>query len=122
LKETGEEGVEITCLSAVSKLSNDFYRLGTSLVASELGVELSNKRADEMMSAIITHYRATVSYPMIAAASNLEQTTDNEGNPYSFSLRFFNMKHIDALREVAKYFPRHKSNGLLVLLANKHCW
>ncbi|KKK95961.1 hypothetical protein LCGC14_2667580 [marine sediment metagenome] len=31
-----KEGVEVTCLSAVSKLSNDFYRLGTFADATDL--------------------------------------------------------------------------------------
>ena len=106
-----EEGVTVTCLSAVSKLSNDYYRLGTSAVASELGVELADMRADEMMTAVINHYRSTESNSMIGAPSGLDQTTDNAGALFDFTLRIFNKKHIEALREIAKYFARFKSAG-----------
>ena len=106
-----EEGVNITCLSAVSKLSNDYYRLGTSAVASELGVELTDMRADEMMTAVINHYRSTESNSMISAPSSLDQTTDNAGALFDFTLRIFNKKHIEALREISKYFARFKTAG-----------
>jgi len=106
-----KEGVEVTCLSAVSKLSNDFYRTGTNLAASDLGVELSSQRTDEMMSAIITHYRSVETDSMINAPAGLTATTDNSGSPISFDHRFFNMKHLDALRETSKFFPRNKDAG-----------
>ncbi len=107
-----QEGVEVTCLSAVSKLSNDFYRIGTAAAASDLGVELTSKRADEMMQAIITHYRSTESNSMITNDfADVDATTDNSGTPFSFDHRFFNMKHLDALREVSKFLPRNKSGG-----------
>jgi len=106
-----DEGVTVTCLSAISKLSNDYYRLGTSAVASELGVELKDMRADEMMSTVITHYRSTETNSMIGAPSGLDQTTDNAGTLFEFTLRLFNKKHIEALREISKYFARYKSNG-----------
>ncbi len=106
-----EEGVEVTCLSAISKLSNDFYRTGTSNDASELGIELTDQRVDEMMTAIINHYRSIETNSMIAAPSGLDQTTDNAGNLYEFDLRFFNMKHIDALREASKYLAKYKDGG-----------
>jgi len=106
-----EEGVEVNCLSAISKLSNDFYRSGTAAAASDLGVELTTKRVDEMMTAIITHYRSTEANSMIGAPSGLTATTDNAGAPFTFDLRFFNMKHIDALREAAKYLAKYKEGG-----------
>jgi len=106
-----EERVKVTCLSAVSKLSNDFYRLGTSAAASDLGKELTSLRADEMMTDVITHYRLLETNSMISAASGLTQTTDNSGTPYSFSNRFFNMKHLDALKDIATYFPKNKAAG-----------
>ena len=106
-----EEGLTITCLSAISKLSNDYYRLGTSAVASELGVELADMRADEMMTAVINHYRSIETNSMIGAPSGLTQTTDNAGNLFDFTLRLFNKKHLEALKEIAKYFARYKSNG-----------
>ncbi|MFA5174713.1 MAG: hypothetical protein WC438_06025, partial [Candidatus Pacearchaeota archaeon] len=106
-----QESVKVTCLSAVSKLSNDFYRLGTSSAASDLGKELASMRADEMMTDIISHYRLIETNSMIAAASGLTQTTDNAGVVYSFTNRFFNMKHLDALRDVATYFPKNKDAG-----------
>lgn len=107
-----QEGVEVTCLSAVSKLSNDFYRIGTAAAASDLGVELTSKRVDEMMQAIINHYRSTESNTMITNDfTEVDATTDNSGTPFSFDHRFFNMKHLDALREVSKFLPRNKSGG-----------
>lgn len=106
-----EEKVEVTCLSAVSKLSNDFYRSGTAAVASDLGVELSSKRVDEMMTAIVNHYRSTETNSMIASPSGLTATTDNSGALFSFDMRFFNLKHLDALRESAKYLARYKDGG-----------
>lgn len=107
-----EEGVEVTCLSAVSKLSNDFYRTGSSADASELGVELTSKRADEMMEAIITHYRTIESNSMLSNDfSNADATTDNVGTPTTFTHRFFNMKHLDAMRESAKFLPKNKTGG-----------
>jgi len=110
LKEN-EEGVTVTCLSVVSKLSNDFFRSGTAAAASELGVELENMSATQMMDSIIDHYRSTQTYPMLPAPSGLEETTDNAGGAFTFTNRFFNMKHLDALREVYKYFPRNKEDG-----------
>ncbi|KKM01333.1 hypothetical protein LCGC14_1795480 [marine sediment metagenome] len=98
-----KEGVEVTCLSTISKLSNDFYRLGTAAAASDLGVERTSERVDEMMTAIIAHYRSTESNSMINAAAGLTQTTDNAGSLFSFTHRFFNMKHLDALREISKF-------------------
>jgi len=106
-----EEGLTITCLSAISKLSNDYYRLGTSAVASELGVELADMRADEMMTSVVNHYRSIETNSMIGAPSGLTQTTDNAGNLFDFTLRLFNKKHLEALKEIAKYFARYKSNG-----------
>lgn len=106
-----EEGLTITCLSAISKLSNDYYRLGTSAVASELGVELATMRADEMMTAVINHYRSVETNSMIGEPSGLTQTTDNAGNLFDFTLRLFNKKHLEALKEIARYFARYKSNG-----------
>jgi len=107
-----EEGVEVTCFSAISKLSNDFYRSGTAVTASELGVELVSKRADQMMSEIIDHYRSTETYSMISNDyTNVQQTTDNAGSFISFDHRFFNMKHIDAIREASKFLPRNKDGG-----------
>ena len=106
-----KEGIEVTCLSAVSKLSNDFYRLGTALAASDLGVELLAQRADEMMAAIVTHYRTVETNLMINAPAGLTATTDNSGNPITFDNRFFNMKHLDALREASKFLPRNKTAG-----------
>ena len=107
-----QEGVEVTCLSAVSKLSNDFYRTGTAAAASDLGVELTSQRVDQMMQAIINHYRSTESNTMITNDfTEVDATTDNSGTPFSFDHRFFNMKHLDALREVSKFLPRNKSGG-----------
>ena len=113
-----KEGVEVTCLSAISKLSNDFYRLGTFADATDLsdpanlGKELTNKRVDEMMQDIIDHYRLTEANSMITNDyGNADQTTDNSGNLFAFDHRFFNMKHIDALREVSKFLPRNKVGG-----------
>jgi len=107
-----EEGVEVTCLSAVSKLSNDFYRTGNSLDASELGIELTSQRADEMMEAIITHYRSIETNSMLSNDyTNSDSTTDNDGVITSFTHRFFNMKHLDALREASKFLPKNKSGG-----------
>jgi len=107
-----EEYVEVTCLSAVSKLANDFYRTGTASAASELGVELLDKRADEMMEEIVTHYRSVESNPMISDDfSSASATTDNDGNTITFDHRFFNMKHLDALREASKFLPRNREDG-----------
>ena len=107
-----EEGVEVTCLSAVSKLSNDFYRTGNSLDASELGIELTSQRADEMMEAIITHYRSIETNSMLSNDyTNSDSTTDNDGTITTFTHRFFNMKHLDALREASKFLPKNKSGG-----------
>lgn len=106
-----DEGVEVTCLSAISKLSNDFYRTGTASAASDLGVELTSQRVDQMMTAIINHYRSIETNSMIASPSGLTTTTDNTGTPFSFDMRFFNMKHLDALRECAKYLARYKEGG-----------
>lgn len=107
-----EEGIEVTCLSAVSKLSNDFYRTGNSADASELGVELATQRADQMMEAIITHYRSIEANSMLSADfSNSDSTTDNAGGAITFTHRFFNMKHLDALREASKFLPKNKEGG-----------
>jgi len=107
-----EEGIEVTCLSAVSKLSNDFYRTGNSADASELGVELTTKRADEMMEAIINHYRSIESNSMLSNDfTNSTSTTDNDGVVTTFTHRFFNMKHLDALRESSKFLPKNKTGG-----------
>lgn len=107
-----EEGIEVTCLSAVSKLSNDFYRTGTAAAASDLGVELTTQRADQMMQAIINHYRSTETNSMITNDfTDVEQTTDNDGVAFTFDHRFFNMKHLDALRETSKFLPRNKTGG-----------
>lgn len=107
-----EEGLKVTCLSAVSKLSNDFYRTGTSLDASQLGIELTNTRVDEMMEAIITHYRVTETNSMISSDfTNSDSTTDGAGAPTALTTRFFNMKHLEAIREAAKYLPKNKTGG-----------
>ncbi len=107
-----EEGIEVNCFSAISKLSNDFYRTGTASAAAELGVELTNMSANSMMEAIITHYRSVESNSMISSDfSNVDTTTDNAGGAFAFTYRFFNMKHLDALREVEKFFPRNKTDG-----------
>ena len=106
-----KEGVEVTCLSAVSKLSNDFYRIGTAAAAADLGVERTSESVDQMMSAIITHYRSTETNSMLNAPAGLTTTTDNVGGAFTFTHRFFNMKHLDALREVSKFLPRNKSGG-----------
>ena len=107
-----EEGVEVTCLSAVSKLSNDFYRTGNSLDASELGIELTSQRADQMMEAIIDHYRSIETNSMLSNDyTNSDSTTDNDGTITTFTHRFFNMKHLDALREASKFLPKNKSGG-----------
>src|SRR3990167_2045230 len=107
-----EEGIEVTCLSAVSKLSNDFYRTGNSLDASELGIELTSQRADEMMEAIIDHYRSIETNSMLSNDyTNSNSTTDNDGTITTFTHRFFNMKHLDALREASKFLPKNKSGG-----------
>ena len=106
-----EEGVEVTCLSAVSKLSNDFYRIGTAAAAADLGVERTSESVDQMMSAIITHYRTTETNSMLNTPSGLTTTTDNDGGAFTFDHRFFNMKHLDALREVSKFLPRNKTGG-----------
>ncbi|MCP6727606.1 MAG: hypothetical protein KJI69_06365 [Patescibacteria group bacterium] len=106
-----EEGVEVTCLSAISKLSNDFYRIGTAAVSADLGVERTSESVDQMMSAIITHYRSTEANSMLTAPAGLTTTTDNVGGAFTFTHRFFNMKHLDALREVSKFLPRNKSGG-----------
>ena len=107
-----DENVEITCLSAVSKLKNDFYRTGTASTAAELGVELTSKRADEMMEEIIDHYRLTETYSMLSNDySNSDSTPNNDGSAISFTHRFFNMKHLDAIREASKFLPRNKSGG-----------
>lgn len=106
------EGLSVTCLSAVSKLSNDFYRTGNSLDASDLGIELASMRADEMMQAIITHYRTTETNLMISNDfTNVEHTTDGAGAETTFTTRFFNMKHLDAIREAAKFLPKNKTDG-----------
>lgn len=106
------EGVEVICLSAVSKLSNDFYRTGTDTAASDLGVELTSVRADEMMEAIITHYRSTEANSMLSNDfTNSDSTPDNSGGGITFDHRFFNMKHLDALRESSKFLPRNKTGG-----------
>ncbi len=85
-----EEGVEVTCLSAVSKLSNDFYRSGTSLDASDLGVELTSVRADQMMESVITHYRSIETNSMLSSDfTNADSTTDNAGSLITFDLTFF---------------------------------
>ena len=104
-----EERVEVTCLSAVSKLKNDFFRLGTATAASELGVEFISKRTDEMMKEIITHYRSTENNSMVSNDyTNVDATTDNSGNPISFDHRIFNTKHLEAIRDVSKFLPRNK--------------
>ena len=106
------EGVEVTCLSAVSKLSNDFYRTGNALDASELGIELTSQRADQMMEVIIDHYRSIETNSMISNDyTNSDSTTDNDGTITTFTHRFFNMKHLDAIREASKFLPKHKSGG-----------
>ena len=107
-----EEGVEVTCLSAFSKLSNDFYRTGNALAASQLGVELVNQRTDQMMEAILTHYDSTETNSMISTDfANSDSTTDNTGSLITFTHRFFNMRHLDALREASKFLARNKSGG-----------
>lgn len=107
-----KEGLVVTCLSAISKLSNDFYRTGTASAASDLGVELSSVRADEMMEAIITHYRSTETNSMLSSDfSNSDSTPDNTGGAITFDHRFFNMKHLDALREASKFLPKNKTGG-----------
>lgn len=107
-----DEHVEVVCLSAVSKLKNDFYRTGTASIAAELGVELTSKRTDEMMEAIIDHYRSVETNSMLSNDySNSDSTPDNSGGAISFTHRFFNMKHLDALREASKFLPRNKSGG-----------
>jgi len=107
-----EERVEVTCLSAVSKLKNDFFRLGTSSTSVDIAVELTSKRADEMFEAVIDHYRSVESNSMISNDySNVDATPDNTGGAISFDYRFFNMRHLDAMREISKFLPRNKSGG-----------
>ena len=178
-----KEGVEVTCLSAVSKLSNDFYRTGTASASADLGVsfeeytagtaiftnssttvtgtntnwkssfinrsiknnvdgtlyEIDNvvssteitlkngytdtttgsdpytvvlPRVDEMMKAIINHYRSTETNSMISEDFiNVEQTRDNDGTLFTSDHRFFNMKHLDAIRETSKLLARNKAGG-----------
>jgi len=106
------ESIEITCLSATSKLKNSFYRTGTASIAADLGVELLSKRADEMMEEIIDHYRLIEANSMISNDySNADATPDNSGGAISFDHRFFNMKHLDAIRESSKFLPRNKDGG-----------
>lgn len=110
------ERIKVECLSAISKLTNDFFREGTDISTAyqvvDLGRELTNRRADQMMTDIIDHYRSTETNSMISNDySNVEATTDNQGNSIAFTTRFFNMKHLDAIKEASKFFAKNKEGG-----------
>ncbi|MFA5395889.1 MAG: hypothetical protein WC346_07780 [Methanogenium sp.] len=111
-----EEYVEVTCLSAVSKLTNDFFREGTSTSSTykvvDLGRQLTDRRADQMMTDVIDHYRLIESNSMISNDyTNVQSTTDNQGNAITFTNNFYNAKHLDAIKEASRFLPKNKEGG-----------
>lgn len=113
----GEEQTGITCMGAVSKLQNDFLRTGT-----DLAYEVTPNHIDDHVKAIIEHYRTSVEDLGAGsfARSMLDDTThywadtdyiEDTSGIGTIPYRFFNAKHLDAVREMAKFLPKNDILG-----------
>ena len=108
----GEEQVDITCLGAISKLQNDFMRTGT-----DLAYEVQPDDIDEHIKTIIDHYRDSIntlygSYnaSMLDDPDNYWTDTDyieDTSGIGTIPYRFFNAKHLDAIKEIANFLPKN---------------
>jgi len=114
--QENQEQSGVTCLGAISKLSNDYLRTG-----SDLAYEVSLNDIDNHIKTIVDHYRDSIntlhsSYApsMIAATTyfpggaspdtNYVEDTSTIGSiPY----RYFNLKHLESIREIAKFLPKN---------------
>ncbi len=102
----------VTCLSAASKLMNDFLR-----TEDDLAYEIAPTSIDGHIKIILEHYRESLnekhgSYDrsMIddpdtywADTDYIEDTSAIGRIPY----RYFNLKHLDAIKEIAKFLPKN---------------
>ena len=114
-----EELTRITCLGSISKLKNDFLRQTSNYEGSPLAYEIEPAYIDEHIKEILSHYRDLInshygsySYSMIDDPDNywsdtnyIQSTSDIGKIPY----RYFNLKHLDAIREIAKFLPKNDS-------------
>jgi len=88
-----DEYVEITCLGAISKLKNDFFRSGTTLSMSEGGTEIG-----QVFKNIIDNYRGLEANSMISNDySNVDNTSKN------ISYTYVKKKHLDAMKKTAEF-------------------
>lgn len=88
-----EEYVEITCLGAISKLMNDYFRSGTTLEISKSNVEIGQVFKD-----IIDNYRGLEANSMI---SNDYANVGNTGNNITYTFR--TKKHLQAIKKVGEF-------------------
>ena len=88
-----EEYVEITCLGAISKLSNDFFRSGTTLEMSEGGTEIG-----QVLQNIIDNYRGLETNSMI---SNDYTNVGDTSKDISYTYK--KMKHLEAMKKTAEF-------------------
>jgi len=109
----------ITCLGAISKLNNDFLRQTSGYLGSPLAYEIEMEDVDGHVRDILEHYRerindtyASYSYSMIddpadywADTDYIEDTSSIGTIPY----RYFNLKHLGAIREITKFLPKNDS-------------
>ena len=105
-----EEYVEITCLGAISKLSNDFFRSGTTLEMSEGGTEIG-----QVLQNIIDNYRGLETNSMI---SNDYTNVGDTSKDISYTYK--KMKHLEAMKKTAEFLDYDwywflGANGLLKL-------
>lgn len=113
----GEQQTGITCLGAISKLQNDYLRTGT-----DLAYEVGPLDIDDHIKTILDHYRESVkdlgsgnyATSMIAetdyfpsGASPDSSVVANTSGIGTIPYRFFNLKHLESIREIGKFLPKN---------------
>ena len=93
--KTGKEGVKITCLGIISKLSNDFYRVGDVLTITKNSTDPAL-----IIKAIIDNYRTLEDNPLVNYTGTSIKVTGTKIS-YTFNQR----KHIDAILKTQEFLP-----------------
>lgn len=110
------EHTAITCLGAISKLNNDFLRIG-----DDLAYEIAPKQIDEHFKEILEQYRSSLvtehgsaDRSMIDDPALYWADTDYIEDTLSIGIipsRYFNLKHLGAINEIGRFLPKNDSAG-----------
>ena len=91
----GAEGVKITMLGAISKLSNDYFRVGDSITTTKNSTDPS-----QIFKDIIDNYRVLEDNPLVNYTGTSIKMTGT-----SISYTYYSKTHLEAIEKTEEFLP-----------------